>query len=155
MGETRRQSCSLPSVHAPARCAGGWGSGHAQRGKTARGYNRGLAPADWPPPTSPRAREEGQAGGVGGVILPGRGEPLRAFRRRKAPAHCQAAPGDPVKLRRCLVKQIYSNKSSILWAPREEMQGESFVFVCLFVCFCLFDISWAAPAAYGGSKLGV
>ena len=25
-------------------------------------------------------------------------------------------------------------------------------FVCLFVCFYLFAISWAAPAAYGGSQ---
>ena len=26
------------------------------------------------------------------------------------------------------------------------------LFVCLFVYFCLFAISWAAPAAYGGSQ---
>ena len=30
------------------------------------------------------------------------------------------------------------------------LQSEGFF--CLFVCFCLFAISWAAPAAYGGAQ---
>ena len=34
------------------------------------------------------------------------------------------------------------------------IQGSVFFFVCfvLFLCVCLFAISWAAPAAYGGSQ---
>ena len=49
-----------------------------------------------------------------------------------------------------LVSGVQQNESAI--HTNKSIFFKCFAFIYLFIYFCLFAISWAAPAAYGGSQ---
>ena len=50
--------------------------------------------------------------------------------------------------------QILMDTSQVLDLLSQNRTSKD-VFFCLFVCFCLFAISWAIPMAYGCPRLGI